>query len=354
MLYPVLSEKTLPPVPRRMFVTARRSADDLPSVPPGGVYVFKVGGRQRLYGDRHIDLTDDVVVDAVAVSIVQRRASMITCVFLIPSISAADDFTISATFRCQVLAPEIVADSGLMDLTAVLYNHLAQDRDLKGLGQNYRIDDINEVRRLVDAQVTAYCTLVPPRVRGMSIELSSVLVHPSTELREQRRRVRDKEWAHEVGRIDVSWENSEINRYADLLSAGPAFAEALGVVRHEVNVGQAAERMREDEREMRRQQREDEREMRRQQREDERDRRRQLGETLQMMVERGYFDRMPIDPMRLLDEVAGHRMGAGEVPLLTEGGQTIPLGAGRAGSRGVGAGADRSEPDAIPSEEDIA
>lgn len=73
-----------------------------------------------------------------------------------------------------------------------------------------------------------------------------------------------------------------------------------------------------------------------------------------MMVERGYFDRMPIDPMRLLDEVAGHRMGAGEVPLLTEGGQTIPLGAGRAGSRGVGAGADRSEPDAIPSEEDIA
>ncbi|MDI5939698.1 MULTISPECIES: hypothetical protein [unclassified Micromonospora] len=331
MLYPVLSEKTLPPVPRRLLLPARRSADDLPPVPPGGVYVFKVGGRQRLYGDRHIDLADDMVVNAVAVSVVQRRASMITCTFVIPSISAADDFTISATFRCQVLAPETVAESGLMDLSAVLYNHLAQDRDLKGLGQSYRIDDINEVRRLVDAQITAYCTLVPPAVRGMSIEFSSVLVHPSTELREQRRRVRDKEWEHEVGRIDVAWENGEINRYADLLSAGPAFAEALGMVRHEVNVGQVAERMREDER----------------------DRRRQLGETLQMMVDRGYFDRMPVDPMRLLDEVAGRRMGAGERPVLNDSGQTIPLGAGRASGR-AGAGADRSEPDAIPSEEDIA
>jgi hypothetical protein len=328
MRYPVLSEKTLPPVPRRLFLPARRSAADLPPVPPGGVYVFKVGGRQQLYGDRHIDLTDDLVVDAVAVSVVQQRASMVTCSFLIPSISAADDFTISATFRCRVLAPEIVAESGLMDLSAVLYNHLAQDRDLKGLGLNHQIDDINEVRRLVDAQITAYCTLVPPAVRGMSIELSSVLVHPSAELREHRRRVRDKEWEHEVGRIDVAWENGEINRYAELLSAGPAYAEALGVVRHEVNVGQVAERMREDER----------------------DRRRQLGETLQMMVDRGYFDGMPVDPMRLLDEVAGRRMGASEVPnMVAGGGETVPLGAGRAGGRGVGPGAGRSAPDVIPS-----
>ncbi|MFF3867863.1 hypothetical protein [Micromonospora sp. NPDC001898] len=332
MLYPVLSEKTLPPVPRRLFLSARRNEADLPPVPPGGVYVFEVGGRQRLYGDRHIDLTDDVVVHAVAVSVVQRRASMVTCEFVIPSISAADDFTIAATFRCQVLAPETVAESGLMDLSAVLYNHLAQDRDLKSLGLNYRIDDINEVRRLVDAQITAYCTLVPPAVRGMSIGFSSVLVHPSADLRDQRRRIRDKEWEHEVGRIDVAWENGEVNRYADLLSAGPASAEALGVVRHEVNVGQVAERMREDER----------------------DRRRQLGETLQMMVDRGYFDRMPVDPMQLLDEVAGRRMGASEAPAVTEGGQTIPLGAGRAGGRGVSPGGDRSEPDAIPSEEDIA
>ncbi|MET8083529.1 hypothetical protein [Micromonospora sp. NPDC005237] len=332
MFYPVLTEKSLPPVPRRLFLPAKRNAGDLPPVPPGGVYVFKVNGRQRLYGDRHVDLGDDVVVDAVAVSIVQRRASMIKCEFSIPSVSAADDFTIAVTFRCQVLAPEVVAESGLMDLSAVLANHLAQDRDLKSLGQGHRIDDINEVRRLVDAQVTAYCMLVPPTVRGMAIELSSVLVHPSADLRNQRRRVRDKEWEHEVGRIDVAWENSEVNRYADLLAAGPAHAEALGVVRNEVNVGQVAERMREDDRE----------------------RRRQLGETLQMMVERGYFDRMPVDPMRLLDEVAGRRMGGSEIPRAVDGGPTIPLGAGRDGHRRAVAADDPTEPDPIPSEEDIA
>lgn len=332
MFYPVITEKSLPPVPRRLFLSARRNAGDLPTVPPGGVYVFKVNGQQRLYGDRHVDLGDDMVVDAVAVSVVQRRASMITCELSIPSSSAADDFAIAVTFRCQVLAPEVVAESGLMDLSAVLGNHLAQDRDLKSLGQDHRIDDINEVRRRVDAQITAYCMLVPPTVPGMAIELSSVLVHPSADLREQRRRVRNKEWEHEVGRIDVAWENSEIARYAQIISSGPAHAEALGVVRHEVNVGQVAERMRDDERE----------------------RRRQLGETLQMMVERGYFDRMPIDPMRLLDEVAGRSMGMGETPQAGIGGPTIPLGAARDSRRTAAPTDDPTAPDTIPSEEDIA
>ncbi|MEV6704657.1 hypothetical protein [Micromonospora wenchangensis] len=333
MGYPVLFEKTLPVVPRRLLFTARRDRADLPDLPPGAVYVFKVDGRQRLYGDRHLDLADPTVVEAVAVSLVLRRPALITAQFTIPSTSAADDFSVAATFRCQVLAPEAVAESGLSDLAALLTSHLAQDRDLKTLGLSYRIDDINEVRRVVDAQITAYCTLVPPNVRGMSIELNSVVVDPSRDLREQSRRIRDKKWQHDEGRLDMAWQDIEVQRYRDLIAAGPAHVDALGIARNEINVGQLSDRMHDDDRE----------------------RRQQLGATLQMMVDRGYFDRMPIDPVRLLDEVAGRSMGAAPSRMLAEGTETAgAVGAGPRARPAAERDTESTEPDPIPSEEDIA
>ncbi|MFG1915152.1 hypothetical protein [Micromonospora sp. NPDC048898] len=326
MGYPVLLEKTLPPAPRRLL-GRRRNVTDLPPLPPGAVYVFKVDGHQRLYGDRHIDYGDEIVVDAVAVSVVQRRTATLTSQLPIPSISAADEFTVVTTFRCQVLAPEVVAETGLTDLATVLTNHLWQDRELKNLGLDYRIDDINDVRRLVDARITAYCTLVPPSVPGMAIELTSVMAHPSTDLRDHGRKLRDKQWDQQLGRLDVAWQNEDVERVASFLSAGPTYADALGVSRNEINVGQVAERMHDAE------------SLRRQ----------QLNETLQEMVKRGFFDRVSIDPVRLMDEVVG--LGAAAEP------RSVPAADEPAQlphrRRSVSQLGEDAEPDFIPNEADI-
>ncbi|WDZ86007.1 hypothetical protein [Micromonospora cathayae] len=326
MPYPVLTEKNLPPVLRRLIGTRRRLVTDLPSLPPGAVYVFKVNGQHRLYGDRHVDHSDETVVDAVAVSVVQRRAANLQCVLAIPSASAADEFTVVVNFRCQVLTPEAVAEAGLNDLVTLLTTYLWQDRELKNLGLQFRIEDINDVRRQVDARITAYCHLVPPVVPGMDVALSSVVVHPSADLRAQRRRVRDKKWDQEVGRLDVAWQNEEIDRYATLLSAGPTYADALGISRNEINVGQVAERMHDTEAE----------------------RRRLVGAVVQDMVARGFLDRADFDPVRLVEELVGRSSATENNPALTvEASTALPHGPG---ARRNG---DDTRPDFIPNEADI-
>ncbi|MFI6822964.1 hypothetical protein ACIBJE_18695 [Micromonospora sp. NPDC050187] len=351
MSYPVLMEKNLPPAPRRLFGARRRSVTDLPALPPGAVYVFRVNGQQRLYGDRHLDHSDDVVVEASAVSVVQRRAAIQQCVLAIPSMSAADEFTVVVSFRCQVIGPEAVAEAGLADLVTVLTNHLWQDRELKNLGLQYRIEDINEVRRQADARVTAYCHLVPPSVPGMDVALSSVVVHPSADLRAQRRRVRDKEWDQEVSRLDVAWQNGEVERYASILSAGPVYADALGVSRNEINVGQVAERMHDVEAEHRRYTREAEAEHHRLAREAELEHRRLVGTVVQDMVTRGLLDRADLDPVRLVDElIGGNAQQVGSRPAAVDE-PPVPLPQGPQGG-GQRDGGDAG-PDFIPNEADI-
>ncbi|KXK60944.1 hypothetical protein AWW66_16085 [Micromonospora rosaria] len=287
------------------------------------MYVFKVNGQQRLYGDRHLDLGDDTVVEAVAVSVVQQRSTTLNCELSLSSSDAADAFAVVVNFRCQVLAPELVAEAGLADLHEVLTNHLWQDREFKNLGLRHRIEDINEVRRQVDARVTAYCHLVPPSVPGMAVDLCAVVVHPSAALRDQHRRIRDKRWEQEVGRLDVSWQNEEIERYATILSAGPTYADALGVSRHEINVGQIAERMHEAEAE----------------------RKRVAASVLQDMLNRGYLDRANFDPLQLIEELTGRTYTAGTEPSLGPADEPASLPPGRRPTDDT--------PDFIPNEADI-
>src|SRR6476659_5007074 len=89
--YPVVDERRLQPVRRRLLLGGRREPGELPVLPVGGIYVFLVNGDYRPYGrDRHIDFADSNVVDAVAVSVVQMRPWSVVAELVIPSASAAD------------------------------------------------------------------------------------------------------------------------------------------------------------------------------------------------------------------------------------------------------------------------
>jgi hypothetical protein len=284
MGYPVVIERALPPVRRRLFIGASRDQSDLPERPPGGVYLFRVNGRFQQYGDdQHIDLGDRTVVDATSVSVVQIRPWSVTADVPIDSKRASDKFTVRTEFLSRVTRPELVAEAGHTNLGAVLANHLRQDRDLSGLGLDYRIEDINELRKRIEAQITAYCLLSPINVRGMEIDLLSVDVLSSKDFIDHSRRIRDGEWDEEVERRRRRFEDENVERLAATFERGPVHADALGVARGEINISDVAIRAHEADQE----------------------RRKQMAGVMQNMVERGFFDRVPLDPIAIMNAVTG-------------------------------------------------
>jgi hypothetical protein len=287
------------------------------------VYLFRVDGRYREYREAgHVDLSDRLVCDATSVSVVQTRPWSVAADVVIPSVSPSDDFTVRTRFRCRVTRAEQVAEAGYTDLSAILANHLRQDRDLSSLGARHRIDDVNVVRPRVDAQISAYCMLSPVAIRGLDIEFESVQVLTPKDLREQARRVRDEEWDQDVRRQQRRFEDEDIERLAARLSRGAVHADAVGVSRGEINLSDVSARAHEVELE----------------------RRKQIASVVQDLANRGFFDRVALDPVALMNAVTGG-VGAGD-PLAD-----LPVADRPALARAEGSD-DLDEPDFIPNEED--
>jgi hypothetical protein len=176
--FPVLEERVLYPIQQRMFRSRRRALVEIPESRPGTVLVFEVGDSYRTVSRQHLTGAEDVLVDALSVSLVYMRPRTVVVEVKAPSASLAGEFVIRVSFSCRVVNPEVVAGAGLRDLTEPLVDHLEDDLMLTAKCAKYKMEQIADVRDVVTAQVNAHCTVRPPRIEGMTVKLRGVEVDP--------------------------------------------------------------------------------------------------------------------------------------------------------------------------------
>jgi hypothetical protein len=176
--YPVIEERALPPVERRRrFRAPWRDPAGLPPQAPGTVYVFEHAGRYQGPYSRRVNGGEPYVIDATAVCLVQMRDRLVTVRRSMPSARAGVNLVVSATFRCVVTDPVVVARGGLTDLDSVLATHVAADRELATLGRIVRPERAADAVLRIEAQLRAHCTVNPADVQGVDCVVAAVEVH---------------------------------------------------------------------------------------------------------------------------------------------------------------------------------
>ncbi len=292
--YPILKEQTLGPVRRRWLLGGRRDRAEFPEQPPGTILVFEANGAYRAFHERrHLTGAEEVVIDAVSVSVVDVRPREVMVDLEIASSSPANDFLVRASFRCTVTRPEAVVAARLTDVSAVLRDYLLGDGELMTLAMGRSVEAINEVRRHVAARLDSYAAVVPPEIDGMSVELSSVRVLTPPPLRVHATEIQQEEWREEVEQLQRAFEVADVERVSELLQ-DQLKTIALGISRKEVHIGEV----------MSRQDASADRKM----------------EYLLRMIEAmppGALDFLPVDTKLLLDTLTRHLVG-GNAPLHQE------------------------------------
>ncbi|MYU53483.1 hypothetical protein EYS09_16210 [Streptomyces kasugaensis] len=242
MNYPIVAEQTLETVQPRWW-SRRRECVDVPALPPGAVYVFRVGGQYREYPEGvSFDPSHPDVVEAASVSLVDTRTRLVEVERTVPSVSEADVFTIRASFTCQVTDAAVVARQGIDDVTIPLRSYLARDGELSRGSAAHRIEEVNAVRDQVNLRMTAYTTIVAPRVAGMSVEYVGIEVLTPDDLRAWEQKLRDERRGQELLRGQHEFESQAVQQLAELLAQGGVYADALGVTRNRIDVAAIAER----------------------------------------------------------------------------------------------------------------
>ena len=175
--YPVLVERALVPVERRLFRPPWRDPAGLPAQVPGAVYVFEYDGRYQDPYSRRVTGFEPHVLEATAVSQVQLRDRLLTVRRWIPSADSEVSLIVAVTFRCLVTDPVSVAGGGVSDLESVLATHVSADRELGTLGRDVPPDRAADTLLRVEAQVRAHCAVNPPETRGIEAIVAAVEVH---------------------------------------------------------------------------------------------------------------------------------------------------------------------------------
>jgi hypothetical protein len=246
--YPVLDERPLPYIPRKLLRGARRSLSDLPETGPGSVLVFRHGTRYVVFDEaRHLTGAEEPVVDATAVYLVDKRRRDFTIYLTLPSTSPADDFTIRATFRARVTNAERAAEEGPIDITGYLGRHLEQDPKLAKLGSDYSVEAIAKVRDLIISRIEAYCELNPVDLPALAVELASATVLTPRELRRHEQDKRDERRRQELAQLQADGEDRSIERHESLVKKGSGALTALGLTRGETSASDAIANARDDE-----------------------------------------------------------------------------------------------------------
>ncbi|MDQ0750167.1 hypothetical protein QF034_004398 [Streptomyces africanus] len=243
MNYPVIAEHILATV-QGTWWSRRRRREDVPPLPPGAAYVFRVGGNYRTFPEGMVfDPSHPDVLDASSVSLVDTRARLVDVERPLPSMSEADNFTMRASFTCQVTDPTVIARQGIIDVTVPLRAYLMGDSDLPRVSAGHRVEEVNAVRTEASHRMTAYSAIVPPRVAGMSVEFVSAEVHASEDLRDWEQKLRDERRSWELQRGQRDFETEDARRIAELLSQGSDHVDAFGIARKEMDVTEVAARI---------------------------------------------------------------------------------------------------------------
>jgi hypothetical protein len=182
--YPITQERQLDPAQKRGILglgRRERSTRDLARPKAHEVLVYRVHGKYVVDNAR-LGPSHEQVLDATHVSTVDLTSDTRVLVQLdIPS-GEASPFTVQVSFACTVTDPVTVVCEGIQDAAVVLEGYLRGHHRIFELGLEYRIDQINEVRNSVNAQIRAFTLLNPPARTGMRIRLGSVEVLTPAEL----------------------------------------------------------------------------------------------------------------------------------------------------------------------------
>jgi hypothetical protein len=240
--YPVIEEKPLARANRRWLARARELAE-LPVQRPGTVLVFEVGSGYLAFTERrHLVGREELVVNAISVSLVDVRRRSLTVQLSVPSSDPADEFIILVDFNCEVVEPEAVAAAGLRDLPGVLRHYLRQDAALSQLASTRSVEQINEVRLDVSARIEAYYRLRAPRIPGMSVELLNMRVVTPRDLAEHDRKMRDERWRQRHEGLEHEGEDRYATRMRRYFEGGATAVAGLAAARGELDLNQATQR----------------------------------------------------------------------------------------------------------------
>ncbi len=240
--FPVVDERPLDAAVRG-WLGRSRNLSDLPRHIPGTIPVFEVrDGFVAFRERRHFGKREDLVVNAISVSIVDIRPRTVTVELPVPSQSAADDFVLLVDFRCEVSDPEQVVAAGLRDMTVPLRHYLSRDVSLTQLGIQHSVEEINVVRDKLSARVDAYTRLRRPHVEGMSVELAGVRVVTPHSLAKHERTLRDVRWQQDQEVLEGDGEDRKAARLRPYFESGPAAVAGLSAARGQLDLDAAVNR----------------------------------------------------------------------------------------------------------------
>ncbi|SEK68993.1 hypothetical protein [Streptacidiphilus jiangxiensis] len=246
MNYPILLEKTLARPESRWPRRTRR--EDTPALPPGAVFVFRVGGDYREYPrDLVFDPTHPDVLDASSVSLVDTRWRMVTVDRVVPSISEGASFTLRASFRCQVSNAVTVAREGINDVSALLSAYLGQDYKLISIAAAHAMTDVNAVRAEVKARLDASMAVAPPDIDGLSIEFMTIEVLTPHDVGEHERKLMEEARRQELAKRRGTYEAGLVEESAALIGRGSAWTDAQALVHGSLSPAELADRRRQAE-----------------------------------------------------------------------------------------------------------
>jgi hypothetical protein len=196
--YPIVERRSLEEARRRGPLgirSARRSPTELIRPAAGHhVLVYKVDN-DYILDDASLGSRDDQVVRASHVSVVDMQLDAPVEVALrIPSKDSAE-FTVLVTFNCTVTDPITIVKRGVIDPQTTLASYLKSYHNVMQMGLEFDLDDVNEARRSIDDELTAYRAVAPPHIDGLEVKMGSITVEtPRTIGRreEQKREMRDR------------------------------------------------------------------------------------------------------------------------------------------------------------------
>nr|BFE63948.1 hypothetical protein GCM10020063_084740 [Dactylosporangium thailandense] len=195
--YPIIESRVLTKAEKsRWFSRRSRRADEIPRPSAHESLVYRVGNDFILDEDR-MSPVDERVVNATNVCVVDTsRDALVTVQFTIPS-EDASHFDVFVTFTCTVTDPALVVKGGVNAVSS-LTGHLKAHHRIFELGLDYKLTDVNDVRRMVSAQVRAYLTHVPARVPGLQVRFANVEVSSPKSLIDFESKRRDTDFAHQL------------------------------------------------------------------------------------------------------------------------------------------------------------
>ena len=182
--YPVVDQRQLQQVPPKSMWRRGphgREQVEIPRAQANHCLVYRTAGR-LLQDEFALQLDSSTVIDADYVSMVDRSIKRpVTVTVTVPS-QDANRFDVMTTFLCTVHDPITVVREGVTDARVALISYLRSHQRIFELGLEYRLNQVNKVRTMVSAQITAYVTVSPPEIPGMTAELASVEVATPKEI----------------------------------------------------------------------------------------------------------------------------------------------------------------------------